>query len=148
MSDGHNAKTCTSKLMCSSCKGNHPTPLHGYVPKDKRSTDGGDQYPKKTEEALKNSFAGLDDLNCAAASKKYASDVVSMCLVPVKVKHDHGANEVTTYAMLDNCSQGSFILDSLIKKLGVTGSKTTINLKRLHGVRSEKTVSVAVIVAG
>ena len=148
MSDGHNAKTCTSKLMCSSCKGNHPTPLHGYVPKDKRSTDGGDQYPKKIEEALKNSFAGLDDLNCAAASKKYASDVVSMCLVPVKVKHDRGANEVTTYAMLDNCSQGSFILDSLIKKLGVTRSKTTINLKRLHGVRSEKTVSVAVIVAG
>ena len=148
MNDCHNAKTCTSKLMCSSCKGNHPTPLHGYVPKDKRSTDGGDQYPKKTEEALKNSFAGLDDLNCAAASKKYASDVVSMCLVPVKVKHDHGANEVTTYAMLDNCSQGSFILDSLIKKLGVTRSKTTINLKRLHGVRSEKTVSVAVIVAG
>ena len=54
--------------MCSSYKGNHPTPLHGYVPKDKRSTDGGDQYPKKTEEALKNSFAGLDDLKCAAIS--------------------------------------------------------------------------------
>ena len=68
MSDGHNAKTCTSKVMCSSYKGNHPTPLHGYVPKDKRSTDGGDQYPKKTEEALKNSFAGLDDLKCAAIS--------------------------------------------------------------------------------
>ena len=61
MSDGHNAKTCTSKLMCCSCKGNHPAPLHGYVPKDKRSTDGGDQDPKKTEEVLKNSFAGLDD---------------------------------------------------------------------------------------
>ena len=48
-----NVKACTSKLMCSNCKGNHPTPLHGYVPKDKRSTDGGDKDPKKTEEALK-----------------------------------------------------------------------------------------------
>ena len=36
---------------------------------------------------------------------------------------------------------GSFIHDSVVKKLGVTGSKTTINLKTLHGLRSEKTVS-------
>ena len=68
--------------------------------------------------------------------------MISMCVGPVKVKHEHGANEVTTYAMLDNCSQGSFIHDSLVKKLGVPGSKTTINLKTLHGERSEKTISV------
>ena len=98
--------------------------------------------PKKNEEALKNSFAGLDDLKCAATSKEHGSNVISMGVVPVKVKHEHGANELATYAMLDNCSQGSFILDSLIKTLGVTGSKTTINLKTLHGVGSEKTVSV------
>ena len=47
MTDGHNARTCTSKLMCSSCKGNYPTPFHGYVPKDKRSTDSGDQDLRK-----------------------------------------------------------------------------------------------------
>ena len=125
--------------MCSSCKGNYPPPLHGYVPKAQRSTDGGDQDPKKTEEALKNSLAGLDDLNRAAISKEHGSNVISMCLVPVRVKHEYGANEITTYAMLDNCSQGSFIHDSLVKKRGVTGSKTTINLETLHGVRSEKT---------
>ena len=140
MSDGHNAKTCTSKLMCSSCKGNHPTPLHGYVPKDKRGADCVDQDPRKTEEALKNSFAGLDDLKCAATSKDNGSNVISMCVVPVKVKHEHGANEVTTYAMLDNCSQGSFIHNLLVKKLGVTGSKTIINLKTLHGEQSEKNI--------
>ena len=64
--------------------------------------------------------------------------MISMCVVPVKVKHEHGANEVTTYTMLDNCSQRSFIHNSLVKKLGVTGSKATINLKTLHGARSEK----------
>ena len=125
--------------MCSSCQGNYPTPLHGYVPNTKRSTNGSDQDPKETEEALKNSFAGLDDLNRAAISKEHGSNVISMCLVPVRVKHEYGANEITTYAMLDNCSQGSFIHDSLVKKRGVTGSKTTINLETLHGVRSEKT---------
>ena len=49
---------------------------------------------------------------------------------------------VTTYALLDNCSQGLFIHDSLVKKLCVTGRKTTVNLKTLHGERSEKTISV------
>ena len=142
MSDGHNAKTCTSKLMCNSCKGNQPTPLHGYVPKDKRSTCGGDQDPKTTQKALKNSLAGLYDLKCAATSKEHPSNVMSMSVMSVKVKDEHGTNEVTTYAMVNNCSQGSFILDSLIKKLGVTGSKTTINMNTLQGVRSEKIVSV------
>ena len=69
MNDCHNAKTCTSNLMCSSCKANHPTPLHEYVPKDKRNTDGSDQDPYKTEEALKNSYSVLDDLKCVATSK-------------------------------------------------------------------------------
>ena len=82
----------------------------------------------------------LDDLKFAATSKEYGSNMISMFLVPVKVMHEHGANEVTTYTMLEICSQGSFIHDSLVKKLGVTGSKT--NLKKLHGLRSEKTVSV------
>ena len=82
MSDGYNAKTCTSKLMCSSCKGNHPTPLHGYVPRDKRSIGGSDKDHKKTEEALKNSFAGFDDLKCAATSKEHGSNMISMSVVP------------------------------------------------------------------
>ena len=71
MSDDHNAKTCTRKVICSSCKGNHPTPLHGHVLKDKRSTGVGDQDPKKTDKMLKNSFAGLDDLKCATTSKEH-----------------------------------------------------------------------------
>ena len=101
-----------------------------------------DKDPKKTEEALNNSFAALDNLKCAATSKEHGSNVISLCVAPVKLKHEHCANKITTYAMLDNCSQGSFIHDSLVKKLGVTGIKTTINLKTLHGVRSEKTISV------
>ena len=84
----------------------------------------------------------MDDLKCAATFKKHGSNMSSMCVVSVKMKDEHGANDVTTYSMVNNCSQGSFILDSLIKKLGVTGTKATINMKTLYGVRSEKIVSV------
>ena len=40
MTEGHNAKTCTQWLTCSSCKGNLSTPLHGYTLKKKSKADG------------------------------------------------------------------------------------------------------------
>ena len=39
MKQGHNAKTCDQRLSCRSCKGNHPTAMHEYIPKDKLRTD-------------------------------------------------------------------------------------------------------------
>ena len=44
--------------------------------------------------------------------------------------------------MLDKCSQGSFILDSAIKKLGIQGIKTSLKLKTLHGERSESKFAI------
>ena len=58
---------------------------------------------------------------------KTGSKVISMCNVPVKVKHGDGKDIITTYAMLDNCSQGSFIHDNLVKELEVHGMKATMN---------------------
>ena len=49
---------------------------------------------------------------------------------------------ITTYAMLDNCHQGSFIHDNLVKEIGVQGMKTSLNLKTLHG---EKIESIMVV---
>ena len=39
MQQGHNAKTCDQRLSCRSCKGNHPTAMHRYIPKDKLRID-------------------------------------------------------------------------------------------------------------
>ena len=95
------------------------------------------------EENLKSNFAGFnDDLTCASMTRKTGSKVISMCIVPVKVKHEDGKDTITTYAMLDNCSQGSFIHDNLVKELGVHGMKTTLNLKTLHGEKTESTMVV------
>ena len=141
MTEGHIAKTCTQQLTCSSCKGNHPTPLHGYTPNKKSKTDG--SQPVDGEGNLKSNFAGFnDDLKCASMTRKTGSKVISMCIVPVKVKHEDGKDTITTYAMLDNFSQGSFIHDNLVKELGVHGMKTTLNLKTLHGEKTESTMVV------
>ena len=132
MTEGHNAKTCTQRLTCSSCKGNHPTFLHGYTPNKKSKTDGNQAVDG--EGNIKSNFAGFNnDLKCASMIGKTGSKVISMCIVPAKVKHETDKDTITTYAMLDNCSQGSFIHDNLVKELGVNGMKTTLNRKALHG---------------
>ena len=44
---------------------------------------------------------------------------------------------ITIYAMLDKCSQASFIHDNLVKEFSVHGMKTTLNLKTLHGEKQK-----------
>ena len=69
MSDTHNVKSCEWKLSCSSCSGNHPTPLFGYVPKSKRDKSDGSKDGTKQED-LKNNFARLDGVKCTFATGK------------------------------------------------------------------------------
>ena len=142
MSDSHNAKTCTRQLSCSSCKGNHPTPLHGYIPKVMKDKADGSKDNSDSGN-IKSNYATLDNnVKCASTTEKSGSKIISMCIVPVKIKHRDSNKMVTAYAMLDNFSRGSFILDSAIKKLGIQGIKTTLKLKTLHGERSESTFAI------
>ena len=46
------------------------------------------------------------------------TSVISMCVVPVKVSYAGTKKQISTYAMLDNCSQGGFMKDSIRKNLG------------------------------
>ena len=53
---------------------------------------------------------------------------MSMCVVPVKVKY--GSSPVAeTYAMLDSCSEGTFIKKGLLKELKISGRNTNITVK-------------------
>ena len=38
MENGHNARSCKKRLSCITCKEMHPTPLHGWIPKNKKVT--------------------------------------------------------------------------------------------------------------
>ena len=63
-----------------------------------------------------------------------------MCTVLVKVKSATQGKDVLTYAMLKNCSQRSFIQEALFKKMQTSGRKTTVNLKKINGERSESSM--------
>ena len=48
-----------------------------------------------------------------------SSEVISMCVVPVMVRHKLSNLVVTTYAMLDTCSQAKFAKENLLSDLGI-----------------------------
>ena len=52
-----------------------------------------------------------------------------MCVVPVRVKHSDSDKEVKTFALLDTYSQETFVTENLISKFGVSGKRTSVNIK-------------------
>ena len=115
--EGHSAKTCPNPRSCSMCKERHPTGLHGYV------------KPKGKKDSLSN--------NCISNNSSSASFLtVSLCVVPVKLRHANYPDKVIhTFALLDNGSQGSFVCEDIIKSIGASGVSTSLSLKTLHGER-------------
>ena len=71
------------------------------------------------------------------------SNVVSICVVPVKIKCNKSRKELKTYAKLDCCSQGTFINSKLTKKLRTEGTMTTIKIKTLNGEESQETEAIS-----
>ena len=61
-----------------------------------------------------------------------------MCVVPIKVKYGNSGKVLETHALLDSCSQSTFILERLINNLGVKGQKTSITIKTLNGKVTNK----------
>ena len=80
----HNGKSCTSKRNCLVCQENHPTTLH-------------------------------DGKGLSVHATSVPSMSISMCVVQVQVWHkDNPDTKATVYALLDECSNGTFIKDSLL----------------------------------
>ena len=142
MSKNHNAKNCTQRLVCRTCKENHQTGMHEYcVRKCKNGKDGSltERHFNESKESVK----------CASVNGKLEAEVISMCVVPIWVGHKNSTKMFKTYAMLDNCSQVSFIRDDLIEDLQITGRKLQLSLKTLTGEKLEDTMAIdGLIVSG
>ena len=62
-------------------------------------------------------------------------EVIIMCVVPTKISHQNCKETIGTYALLDNCDQGSFITQ-------LNGQKLSMNLKTLTGEKSKEPLIV------
>ena len=102
----HTARSCTSRRKCRQCNRSHPTTLHGvsFRPGEQRIQT----YATRTNQDI------------------------SMCVVPVKMRGDN-KKVIHTFALLDNCSQGTFVDESLLSELNVTGPTTTVGISTING---------------
>ena len=130
----HSGRNCSRRKICCVCNENHPTGLHEHKPKSKESVAGGN---KSSEEKSPDSRRKI-----ACASTTIQEDVISMCLVPVKVKHKDSNFVYSTFAMLDSSSQGCFVKANLMKTLQVRGQKTSITVKTLTGEENHTTFAL------
>ena len=134
INDRRNSKTCKKRRKCKHCEGTHPTVLHGYKIKLKERSKQG-QDSKENAEGENRSTS----VNCTSSRM---NQVISICVVPVKVRINRSQGVVTTWAMLDNCSQGSFVKTNLLEELRVSGIKTSVTIKTLNGDYKHSTIAV------
>ena len=110
--------------------------MHGFKSKKEGITqDSGNGDNKQ----ITTTCAGVQSLSCD--STKFRSDVSSICVVPVQIRHPNSDKVLDTYAVLDNCSKGTFVKE-IIEVLGVTGAETRVTVKTLNGEISQMTTVV------
>ena len=110
MSSKHTARSCTNKRVCKVCHGKHPTGLNGYKAKNKKSPYEA-KVDDKNETAMKSKCASIGN----AATN--LGEVISMCVMSVRLRHCNSDKEVSAFALLDAYSQETFVTGDLLKKL-------------------------------
>ena len=87
---------------------------------------------------MTSNSANVDEIQCESIGTE---DVLSMCVVPVKVHHNQSDKEIITFVMLDTCSQGTFVTQSFMEQLSIKGIPTSLKIKTLIGHQTESPVS-------
>ena len=118
-SSKHYSRVCKDRLVCSICSGNHPTLLH----RDRKEGNVTVAHTKAKTSQIK---------------------VVNLSVVPVEVWHKADpSHKVKTYALLDECSEGTFVSQNLLDVLPLAqGCKADLTLETLCGTKSVSTMSV------
>ena len=102
----HTARTWNNRRVCKVCpQGKHPSGLHGYKMKRKKTSDNDTDKTVEQPEAMNSNCAGIK--NAAII----VGEVISMCVVPVSLRHCNSQKEVKTFTLLDSCSQGTFLTE-------------------------------------
>ena len=114
VAEDRSIKNCQQRLTSRICAACCPTVLYGYVSKIKT-----DNSQSITSECSSGNAAGEENVTCATVNGKFDVEMVSVCVVSIKISHQNCKKTIRTYAMLHTCSQGNFIKQDLLKRLGV-----------------------------
>ena len=108
---------------------NHPSILHGYR-RENRS-------PLITNTATAEGDHTIETV-AVSAVKHVNSETISLCVVPVYLYvKGNPEHRIKVYAMLDTCSQGTFIAEDLIENLKISTKRVAnINVRTIKGEES------------
>ena len=127
----HTAKNCTNRKVCKVCNGKHPTTLHGLVLRKDYSQKKSEKQHAEEMSENQNVSGNHKDLTCA--SVHMGSQVISMSVVPVELLHENSNKVISTHALLDSCSKGTFFMKSTVDTFGIDGAPKLITTKNFNG---------------
>ena len=130
----HNAKNCTNRKVCNVCNGKHPTTLYGLVLREDNS--------QNVEETSENHNVSKNHKDLTRASVNMGSQVIRMSVMLIKLVHENSNKVISTHALLDNCSEGTFVVKSIADTMGIDGTPTSITIKVLNGDVTNTSVAV------
>ena len=87
--------------------------------------------PPQPKESVSNAHTEVEEALCNAVGTK--ESVTAVPVVPFRLKS--AERKVLTYAMLETCSTGSFVLDEIATTLGLTGVNTQLMVKTVNGTK-------------
>ena len=62
---------------------------------------------------------------------------ISMCVVPIILRHEQSSFNIVTYALIENCSQASFISKDLLSLLAVPTETTDFIINTITYSKTE-----------
>ena len=113
----------------------HPTSLHGFKLRKKTKQGAFNDQSNTSQEGLLKRKVTICDEKIACASSKISAQMIR-CLsyvAPVVIKPKEFPKEIITHAILDSCSQGTFIVEDLVNALEIDGIDTSVVAKTLNG---------------
>ena len=140
ISPKHTARSCSNRTTCKVCQGKHPSGLYGYKTKNKKSQNKAN-VDNENETTMKSNCTGI------GIAVTNLGEVIKMCFVPVQLIHFNSDKEVSTFALLDTCSQGTFVTEDLLTKLGLSDFRTSVNIKTLNGNKKVRSSLIRLIVS-
>ena len=129
---GHRSNGCALRRTCKTCDRRHPTGLHDDNFRPNQPTIR-NQNPSNEQsvDVVITSHAETQEAVCSVVGT--GNPATAVPIVPVRLKT--AGTEVLTYAMLDSCSTGTFVLEDVAACLGVKGADTKLIVRTVNGTK-------------
>ncbi|XP_025999410.1 uncharacterized protein LOC113007157 [Astatotilapia calliptera] len=138
---GHLSRTCKRRSLCETCKEKHPTCLHEDRERATRREKGSDEHGESVKNSkYAKSTEGTESKHTPEPSNEATSNRVvqgmdsmySSTVVPVWLStSSNPENEILVYALLDNQSDTTFIMQDKAEALEMKGEAVQLKLSTL-----------------